>query len=399
MDIKGLREQMANMDESQRRVFLEKMDRELDQYIDGLESNSSRYVDGWYEDSWEKEMEDHPFFATSASQKDSEMSPLMQGIQDLKYSPEENSPEELAINYKEDGNYGFRFKKYRIAICAYSEGLKYSKELPELRATLLNNRASAHFYLGNYRSSLMDARLAVKTDPSHLKALIRGAKCASELSRYEESMEFCDKVLSLFPGHEEIRALRSKVLTKKSEKERNERKKALHLKKEKTDFDSLMKEIKTRGIQLSFSKRKDPEDCSLEDLVPVHPYAPQAQRVHLREGSLIWPLIFVYPEFHQSDFIQEFSEEDLFRDHINAVFDPQAEPPPWDSQNHYLPSEVQAFFKVAERDSIVKIETGKQSLKDVLCDKRFCVVDGLPEIIILSRKSEFYMEYIKKVYK
>ena len=36
----------------------------------------------------------------------------MQGLQDLKYSPDENTPEELAKNYKEDGNFNFKSKKW-----------------------------------------------------------------------------------------------------------------------------------------------------------------------------------------------------------------------------------------------------------------------------------------------
>ena len=38
---------------------------------------------------------------------------MMQGLQDLKYSPDENTPEELAASYKEDGNFNFKCKKYR----------------------------------------------------------------------------------------------------------------------------------------------------------------------------------------------------------------------------------------------------------------------------------------------
>ena len=37
-----------------------------------------------------------------------ELDPLMKGLQDLKYSPEENTSEELAKNYKEDGNFQFK---------------------------------------------------------------------------------------------------------------------------------------------------------------------------------------------------------------------------------------------------------------------------------------------------
>ena len=69
-------------------------------------------------------MEDHPFFAQKAIKEGRELSPLMQGIQDLKYSPDENTPEELAKNYKDDGNFNFKCKKYRFAVASYTEGLK-----------------------------------------------------------------------------------------------------------------------------------------------------------------------------------------------------------------------------------------------------------------------------------
>ena len=47
----------------------------------------------------------------------------VQGIQDLKYSPEENTPEELAISYKEDGNFNFKCKKYRYPENFYLKNL------------------------------------------------------------------------------------------------------------------------------------------------------------------------------------------------------------------------------------------------------------------------------------
>ncbi|XP_040573554.1 DNA polymerase interacting tetratricopeptide repeat-containing, protein of 47 kDa [Lepeophtheirus salmonis] len=396
MDYAGLREKMANMDETQRMTLMEKMDKELDQYIESLESNSSRYVEGWSKDNWEKEMEEHPFFATSSNE--GELSPLMQGIQDIKYSPDENSPLELALNYKEDGNYGFKYKKYRIAVASYSEGLKYTKDLPDLRTTLLTNRAAAQYYLKNYRSSLMDARFAIRTTPSHLKALIRGAKCSMELSRYKECIEWCERILANDPDNEEIKDIKTKAFSKKSEQERNERKEALRIHKESILLESLLSEITSRKINLVFSKHKDQSELTLQDLIPVHPFAPEAKRLHLNGPHLVWPVMFVYPEFQQSDFIQELSEDDYIFDHIYVVFNPEDEPPIWDTNQHYVASEVEAFFRHMEKDSLVKIDLKKHKFRDVLCDHRYSVIDGLPEIIILSPKSSFYRDYTKNSY-
>ena len=108
-----------------------------------LLENSKKIVDSGFIQGW-KEGEDLP--------------PLMQGLQDLKYSPDENTPEELAKNYKEDGNFNFKCKKYRFATASYTEGLKVKCGVPELETALLTNRAAAQFHVGNYRSSLLDCR-------------------------------------------------------------------------------------------------------------------------------------------------------------------------------------------------------------------------------------------------
>ena len=86
----------------------------------------------------------------------------MQGLQDLKYSPDENTPEELAKNYKEDGNFNFKCKKYRFATASYTEGLKVKCGVKEVETALLTNRAAAQFHVGNYRSSLIDCRFDLR---------------------------------------------------------------------------------------------------------------------------------------------------------------------------------------------------------------------------------------------
>ena len=54
----------------------------------------------------------------------------------------------MAQNYKDEGNLQFKYKKYRLAIANFSEGLKQQCEDKELNAQLYNNRAAAHCHLG-----------------------------------------------------------------------------------------------------------------------------------------------------------------------------------------------------------------------------------------------------------
>lgn len=58
---------------------------------------------------------------------------------------------ELATSYKDDGNFNFKYKNYRLAIIAYTEGIKVKCKNFELNATLYNNRSAAHYFLKNFR--------------------------------------------------------------------------------------------------------------------------------------------------------------------------------------------------------------------------------------------------------
>jgi hypothetical protein len=48
----------------------------------------------------------------------------MQGIRDLKFNPDENTYEDVAKSYKDEGNFHFKAKKYRLAVANYTEGLR-----------------------------------------------------------------------------------------------------------------------------------------------------------------------------------------------------------------------------------------------------------------------------------
>merc|ERR1719320_816491 len=146
------------------------MDEELEEYMKGAENKSQRQLDHWTEDNWEEEMMKHPFFVNQEAVDNGEMSPVIQGLADLKYSEEDNTPLELAESYREDGN--FKCKKYRYATLSYTEGLKHALREAEdkaaadtMKAKLLNNRAAAQFFIKNYRSALLDCRLTLKVQP------------------------------------------------------------------------------------------------------------------------------------------------------------------------------------------------------------------------------------------
>lgn len=61
-------------------------------------------------------MADHPLFAQQLPDGATRgnLPPLLEALRQVKYDEAENSPEELARNYKDDGNHLFKEKSYRF---------------------------------------------------------------------------------------------------------------------------------------------------------------------------------------------------------------------------------------------------------------------------------------------
>lgn len=416
---------------AQRQKLAETLDQQLEDELQKLENSGSKYMDGWTEENWEREMESHPFFANQSSfDGTNELSPLMKGIQDLKYSPDENTPAELATNYKEDGNFNFKCKKYRLAVLAYTEGLRNANlamstaELSEqeknaiitIKAQLITNRAAAQYRLGNYRSSLLDCRMALKELPGHLKAVERAVESCIKLKRYKECMEWCDTGLRIVNSMNNVDAEKkkkyqnSRAQAEKSyrEAERNKRKEEAAIRKAKQAEQHLIATIQSRGIDIrktdSSVHEKGKDILRMSDIEPCHPAALQ-KTVHLIQSDdginvLVWPVLFLYPEHGESDFIEEFTESDSIADHLNIMFD-QSESPPWDVEGKYRSSkDINVYFedaRCAARPKLVTVDTCL-SLLEVLSrnNNHPGVIAGTPSFILLAKNSAFEKEFLNK---
>jgi len=406
------------MSDEERTKLIQKLDTEMEEYLAGLEekakNNPSKYQEGWKEDNWEREMESHPFFALNdtlmeEASKD-ELSPLMKGLQDLKYSPDENTSEELAKNYKEDGNFQFKMKKYRLSIAAYTEGIKCKSEDTIINVQLVTNRAAAQYHLGNYRSSFNDCALAIKFKEDHFKAIKRGALCCYQLKRYSDCIEWSQKALELEANDNEIQTILAKATQELKEVERNARRELTRKKKKNKDDLKLLNGLKSRGIKL---KDIDLNKINLEDddlvaevigkLTPILPAAFK-EKVHFSaeaENTLIWPVLFMYPEYGETDLIEEFEESgQTFSDHLQAMFGHGIERPNWDISNKYHPERLKVYFedRVTNPDKValVPVKNGQNStLSEMLSDSKFEIVNGLPTFIILVDKSHYETFMIK----
>lgn len=141
-------------------------------------------------------MEEHPLFMTKNPDDPDKMPPLVEAMRQLKYDETVNTPVELAHQYKLDGNFKFKEKKFDDAIAAYAKGLTYLEETIvyeekklkgidpiELKSTLLTNRAACHVMLTNYQEAVQDCMAALRLNPQNQRARKRMEETLQKLKK------------------------------------------------------------------------------------------------------------------------------------------------------------------------------------------------------------------------
>ncbi|XP_054690174.1 tetratricopeptide repeat protein 4 isoform X1 [Grus americana] len=361
-----------------------------------------RYRGAFHPDTWEQELEAIPMFMKRCpAEIDAARQPELACLQSLLFD-EEQGPAELARMYKNEGNEYFREKDYRRAVTAYTEGLKKQSEDAELSAVLHTNRGAAQFYLGNYRSALNDAIQAKKLKPTHLKAIIRGALCHMELKNFSEAIAWCEEGLRIDSKEKKLVEMRAKADKLKRAEERDARKAKVMEKKEQRQKEILLAAIKERNIKLVLEPSNEEEEIS-DGLAEIsldgfHSDNATGAKVHLdADGNLNWPVLFLYPEHEQTDFIAAFHENSRFIDHLMVMF---AELPPWDLERKYLPSNLELYFEDEERAEMYELNP-EQTLLQMLQHQRYFVKAGTPTVLAFVKRSPFSKKYFsgKKVHR
>lgn len=362
----------------------------LEKFRDGC------YSGRFHEDHWEEEFEKIPLFMKKApSEIDPLKNPELACIQSIIFD-EERSPEEQAKIYKNEGNDYFKEKDYEKAVTSYTEGLKKKCADPDLNAVLHTNRAAAQYYMGNFRSALNDAMAARKRKPWHLKAIIRGALCHLELKNYAEAVNWCDDGLQIDAKEKVLLDVRVKADKLKRTEQRDMRKAKLKEKKEQNSNEALLQAIKARNVRLVFEPASEEEDsasaglCKLLDGLNLqNPYGARPSMDD--QGRLSWPVLFLYPEYAQSDFISAFHEDSRFIDHLVEMFD---EMPPWDLDGKYYADNLEVYFEDEEREELYQVPP-KSTLRQVLQHPRCFVKDLTPSFLVCVESSLFSRKYFR----
>ncbi|XP_016041466.2 tetratricopeptide repeat protein 4 isoform X2 [Erinaceus europaeus] len=302
-----------------------------------------------------------------------------------------------AKTYKDEGNDYFKGKEYKKAVVSYTEGLKKKCNNPDLNAVLYTNRAAAQYYLGNFRSALNDVTAAKKLKPCHLKAVVRGALCHLELKNFAEAVSWCDEGLQIDAKEKKLLELRAKADKLKRTEQRDIRKAKLKEKKEQNKNEALLQAIKARNIRLVSEVTGKDDDSDSESLGEVlldglSSENPYGARLSIDDqGKLSWPVLFLYPEYAQSDFISAFHEDARFIDHLMMMF---AETPSWDLEQKYCPDHLEVYFEDEDRAELYCVPP-KTTLLRVLQNPRYFVKALTPVFLVCVGTSPFCKNFLQ----
>lgn len=134
----------------------------------------NRYSDAFDEKRWREQLEEHPLLMTKPPEDPNKIPPLVEAMRQLKYSEDCNSKEELAKQYKLDGNENYKMEKFHDAIASYTKGLGYLDEeldtTAELKSVLFSNRAACYVMLKRYQKAVDDCKQALRINPLNMRA-------------------------------------------------------------------------------------------------------------------------------------------------------------------------------------------------------------------------------------
>ncbi|CEP61949.1 HSP70/90 family co-chaperone CNS1 LALA0_S04e04302g [Lachancea lanzarotensis] len=255
-----------------------------------------------------EELNRMPFFMKTLDETDGEggQNTELEALKALAY---EGEPQEVAENFKKQGNELYRAKRYGDAREIYNKALDVDG-VPELRESLLSNRAACELELKNYRKCINDCRSVLDINPKNVKCYYRVAKAFQGLDRTEEAKQTIEFALQLDPANQALLSLLEKIVARETEVQAYETMRQKE-KAEKERLQTLLDaSLILRGYK-NIDTTNPPEllekaSCYLEDSNDV-------------QSQLIFPAMIFYPTSDEFDFIGAVGELSTPEDLLNVV--------------------------------------------------------------------------------
>lgn len=252
-----------------------------------------------------------PFFMNELDESDGQGGENV-GLEALKSLAYDGEPDEIATNFKNQGNDCFKTKQYKDAVEFYTKGLDMDCGVNEINVALYINRAACNLELKNYRRCIEDCKKALIIDENNVKACYRAGKAFFLVERYDEASQILQYGLTKDPENKPIKETLTALTKKVSLIEETKRKKEQAAYEKQLQETLLKNAIGLRRFQIIKSSRPaellENATLRLEDPTDY-------------ESQLLFPAMVLYPTIDEFDFIAEISELSTATDILNVILD------------------------------------------------------------------------------
>lgn len=334
-----------------------------------------------------KSIKELPFFMEEQEDigTDPESNVALEALRALSH---EGTPDEIALNFKTQGNECYVEKKYQDAVQYYTRALEQKCDIKELNIACYINRAASNLELKNYRRCINDCKEALELDPKNAKALYRSAKAYMAIDRLDEAHTVLQYGLSVNPENTALKSLASQ------EQEKRARKKELQAAREKRENEKLTKKnhlkmaLKAKHIKQMFSSQSGHTEENSAELGKVSLEDPMDP-----SSSLYFTVLFLYPLELESDLFEKVSEDSIIGDNLEVLFETS---PPWFEKE----SSLSQLYALPNLNLYMQTATGglakvpkKKSLLSVLSmpSPKIPLIDDTVRIFIVPKSREDWL--------
>lgn len=349
-----------------------------------------------------------PAFMSEVSEKDVLENPACAALAHLAY--DNLKPEEIAENLKKKGNHNLtlalqpeqvnKVNLARSAYWCYTEALDQKCDDRKMNSLLFANRAQAHIIMSNYGHGLEDSQRSVILDPSYPKSYYRAALCAMKTSKFDLADKFiaqaknpegeclknmqADQITALAKLEGELAEAKQRSLNRENKIKRQVRAGA-------AEKSNIQRRMQTNGINVSLKMEVSSEQW--EQYGRAKPYY---EKVDNNEELLHVPMLILWDEVSQSDFLQDVPANACMVDVMAEIL-----PPPWNDAigdgKYRDPANLVAYFKVDDGVKMPEhyvVELGWE-FNEIFRSPKYVLPGFVPTFHIVPRDSKLLRDQIK----
>ena len=289
-------------------------------------------------------------------------SPEMEALQQLKY---DGTPEEVCKNFCSQAmetlngilkkqTKGKEHDKVECerAMHFFDEAFETGYKEYQTVFTLYYGRAKLNLLIAQFGKCKEDCLEALKIKDNDFEMWLVLSRSRYWLEKYDEGLKYALQGLEKISKSDKVgQAKLTNMVNLFKEKMENE----IKISQEITTLTSLKADKKLsvykniRGKKIKLGKR-------LHHL----PDGMELQISEDKEGFLHFPVLLLYDEFMQTDFIQDWREDQKLRQHLQTVFACQA---PWDAEGDYTMQTIECYFEADQTSCLDPKDTPKEKSK------------------------------------